>query len=84
MRFTSAYLSSLHLGSPSFVQLSMFLSMQLYGGIANHRNKKAGVFLEHVSVLRNVTECFPLAATCGIPVSVMKMDLFEAFFSAIQ
>jgi len=62
----------------------MFLSMQLYGGIANHRNKKAGVFLEHVSVLRNVTECFPLAATCGIPVSVMKMDLFEAFFSAIQ
>ncbi len=48
------------------------------------QNKKAGMFLDHVSVLRNVTECFPLAATCGIPVSLMKMDLFEAFFSAIQ
>jgi hypothetical protein len=42
------------------------------------------MFLVHVSVLRNVTECFLLAATCGIPVSLMKMDLFEAFFSAIQ
>jgi hypothetical protein len=66
------------------MQLSMFLNAQLYGGIANHRNKKAGLFFEHVSVLGNVTESFPLAATCGIPVSLMKMDLFEAFFSAIQ